>query len=143
MGMNAAEMGGDMSADAVATQHVSTGIPGLDELLVGGLTANRMYLVEGTPGTGKTTLALQFLLAGRDRGESTLYVTLSETEPELHAIAQSHGWDLDGVELYQLAPAEGLKLEDQYTLYHPSEVELGETVKAVLTIIEEKQPTRV
>ena len=132
-----------MSEDPVATHHVSTGIPGLDELLLGGLTANRMYLVEGTPGTGKTTMALQFLLEGRDRGESTLYVTLSETAPELHAIAHSHGWSLDGVELYQLAPAEGLKLEDQYTLYHPAEVELGETVKAVLTIIEQKHPTRV
>src|SRR5215467_12302765 len=103
---------------------VSTGIAGLDELLKGGLTPNRMYMVEGSPGTGKTTLALQFLLQGRDAGEKTVYVTLSETVNELKAVARSHGWILDGVELFQLSPAEGLKPEDQYTLYHPAEVEL-------------------
>jgi circadian clock protein KaiC len=123
--------------------HISTGVPGLDELLRGGLTANRMYLLEGSPGTGKTTLALQFLLTGRDLGERTLYVTLSETASELRAIAESHGLSLDGVELFQLAQSEGLKPEDQYTLYHPAEVELGDTVKAVLEMIGRLQPTRV
>jgi circadian clock protein KaiC len=122
---------------------ISTGVPGLDELLVGGLTPNRMYLVEGTPGTGKTTLALQFLLNGRDAGEKTVYVTLSETVRELEAIARSHGWSLEGVELFQLTPAEGVKPEDQYTLYHPAEVELGETVKSVLEVIERVQPARI
>jgi circadian clock protein KaiC len=107
------------SADVIATP-VSTGARGLDELLLGGLTPNRMYLVEGNPGTGKTTLALQFLLCGRDAGEKTVYVTLSETVRELEAIARSHGWSLEGVELFQLSPAEGLKPEDQYTLYHPA-----------------------
>jgi circadian clock protein KaiC len=102
-----------------------------------------MYLIEGAPGTGKTTLALQFLLEGRNRGEGTLYVTLSETKAEMTAIAQSHGMSLDNVEIFQLASAEGLTSEDQYTLYHPAEVELGETVKAVLEIIEQRQPTRV
>jgi circadian clock protein KaiC len=121
----------------------STGIPGLDELLIGGLTPNRMYLVEGNPGTGKTTLALQFLLKGRDNGEKTVYVTLSETVNELKAIARSHGWSFDGVELFQLSPVEGLKPEDQYTLYHPAEVELGETIKSVLEVIERVQPSRV
>jgi circadian clock protein KaiC len=121
----------------------STGIPGLDELLIGGLTPNRMYLVEGNPGTGKTTLALQFLLKGRDNGEKTVYVTLSETVNELKAIARSHGWSFDGVELFQLSPAEGLKPEDQYTLYHPAEVELGETIKSVLEVIDRVQPSRV
>jgi circadian clock protein KaiC len=130
------------STDVVATA-VSTGIPGLDELLIGGLTPNRMYMVEGSPGTGKTTLALQFLLRGRDAGEKTVYVTLSETVNELTAIARSHGWSLDGVELFQLSPAEGLKPEDQYTLYHPAEVELGETVKSVLEVIEGVQPARI
>ena len=122
---------------------VRTGTPGLDELLCGGLTANRMYLIEGAPGTGKTTLALKFLLEGRERGESTLYVTLSETEAELTAIARSHGWTLDNIGLFQLASSEGLKPEDQYTLYHPAEVELGETVKAVLQTMEQQRPTRV
>src|SRR5690349_15061241 len=122
---------------------VTTGIEGLDELLIGGLTPNRMYLVEGNPGTGKTTLALQFLLNGRDAGEKTVYVTLSETVPELQGVARSHGWSFDGVELFQLSPAEGLKPEDQYTLYHPAEVELGETIKSVLEIVERVQPSRV
>ena len=131
------------TASAPSIDHISTGIPGLDELLRGGLTANRMYLIEGSPGTGKTTLALQFLLTGRDQGESTLYVTLSETANELTAIATSHGWSLEGVELFQLAQSEGLKPEEQYTLYHPAEVELGDTVRAILETIERLQPTRV
>lgn len=121
----------------------ATGVPGLDELLGGGLTADRMYLVEGSPGTGKTTLAMKFLLFGRDQGEKTLYVTLSEGVTELNAIARSHGWSLDGIDLFQLSPAEGLKPEDQYTLYHPAEVELGETVKAVLEKIDQLRPTRI
>jgi circadian clock protein KaiC len=127
---------------SIAT-HLSTGVPGLDELLLGGLTPNRMYLIEGHPGTGKTTLALQFLLNGRDLGESTLYVTLSETSAELDAIAESHGWSLSDVELFQLGPADGLNGDDQYTLYHPAEVELGETVKAVLETVDRLRPTRV
>src|ERR1044071_7275591 len=121
----------DATSRDVLETPISTGIPGLDELLIGGFTPNRMYMVEGSPGTGKTTLALQFLLNGRDAGEKTVYVTLSETVNELKAIARSHGWSLEGVELYQLSPAEGLKPEDQYTLYHPAEVERGETIKSV------------
>src|SRR5262245_12636582 len=105
--------------EAVALENASTGVAGLDELLRGGLTAHRMYLIEGAPGTGKTTLALQFLFTGRDRDERTLYVTLSETASELKAIAASHGWNLEGVELFQLSQSEGIKAEEQYTLYHP------------------------
>ncbi len=81
---------------------VKTGIPGLDEVLPGGLPANRLYLVEGMPGAGKTTLALQFLLEGRRSGERGLYVTLSETKEELLQVAESHGWSLEGIELYEL-----------------------------------------
>jgi circadian clock protein KaiC len=102
-----------------------------------------MYLIEGYPGTGKTTLALQFLLQGRDRGEPTLYVTLSETETELTAIARSHGWSLNGVRIFPLPMSEGVSVEDQYTLYHPAEIELGETVKGVLAAVDELRPTRV
>lgn len=135
-----------MSAHTVAGQSrplYSTGIAGLDELLRGGLTPERMYLVEGDPGTGKTTLAMQFLLEGRRQGESCLYVTLSETATELSAVADSHGWSLEGIELFQLAPSEGLGPDDQYTLYHPAEIELGETIKSVLDIVKRTNPTRV
>lgn len=124
-------------------KRISTGIQGLDELLTGGLTPNRMYLVEGKPGTGKTTLALQFLMEGRARGEKTLYVTLSETGTELRSVAESHGWSTDGIEVFQLAAAENTKPTEQYTLYHPAEVELGETVQAVLDVVERNRPSRV
>jgi circadian clock protein KaiC len=122
---------------------VSTGVAGLDELLQGGLTPNRMYLVEGLPGAGKTTLGMQFLLDGRDRGERTLYVTLSETTIELTGVADSHGWSLEGIELYQLAATETARPEEQYTLYHPAEVELGETIKNVLEAVERVRPSRI
>lgn len=120
----------------------STGIRGLDVLLRGGLPADRIYLVEGDPGVGKTTLALQFLLAGRDAGESCLYVTLSETGHELNDVAASHGWSLDNVHLYQLATPHPMAA-DNYTLYHPAEIELGEMVQGVLEMAERTQPSRV
>ena len=125
------------------TARVSTGIEGLDALLTGGFTANRLYLVEGDPGTGKTTMAMQFLLEGQQHGEATLYVTLSETTAELRAVAVSHGWSLEGIEIFQLAASEAASSEDQYTLYHPAEVELGETIKAVLAVVERVRPSRV
>jgi circadian clock protein KaiC len=120
----------------------STGVPGLDQLLRGGLPANRVYLVEGDPGTGKTTLALQFLLDGRDRGESCLYVTLAETEDELRAVALSHSLSLEGVHVYRLGAPEASTAET-YTLYHPAEVELGEMMQSVLEATEKTQPSRV
>src|SRR3954451_23344277 len=107
---------------------VSTGIAGLDDILRGGLTPARLYLVEGNPGSGKTTLALQFLLEGVRRGESGLYVTLSETKRELMSVARSHGWTLDGVTIHEMAPSEeNLSPEAQLTMFHPSELELTET----------------
>src|SRR5262245_37262726 len=110
----------------------TTGIEGLDEVLGGGFTPYRLYLLEGVPGSGKTTLALQFLLEGARRGEPVLYVTLSETEQELRGVCASHGWSLDGVTIRELVPSEdNLRPDDQYTMFHPSEVELSETTKTI------------
>src|SRR5919197_5850718 len=123
---------------------IPTGVDGLDDILSGGLPRHRIHLVEGDPGTGKTTLALQFLLEGAKLGESGLYVTLSETKEELIAVARSHGWSLDALTICELTvPEETLKPESQYTLFHPSEVELGETTKTVLDEVERVQPTRL
>ena len=117
--------------DAVP-RRMATGNTGLDSILDGGFPANRLYLVEGDPGTGKTTLALRFLLEGEARGEPVLYVTLSETREEIAEVVASHGWSLEGVNLYELVPSEdSLKTETQYTIFHPSEVEFGETTNAV------------
>lgn len=121
----------------------STGIPGLDDILGGGLPAQHLYLVEGTPGTGKTTLALQFLQAGRAAGERGLYVTLSETSEELTQVAASHGWSLDGIEVYDLVSDEGLSEEAEQTVLHPSEFELGETTRDVMRLVNEQKPQRV
>jgi circadian clock protein KaiC len=124
------------------TPQASTGIVGLDQLLHGGLPRGRLHLLEGEPGTGKTTLALQFLLEGRRIGERCLYVTLSETSEELQHVAASHGWSLDGVDLYQLAPV-GERTADEYTLYHPAEIELSDLTKAVLQQVGAAKPARV
>jgi circadian clock protein KaiC len=132
------------TADGAAQARLATGCSGLDLILNGGFPANRLYLVEGDPGTGKTTLALQFLLEGVRLGEPVLYVTLSETKEELTAVARSHGWTLEGVNLHELIPPEeSLKTESQYTIFHPSEVELAETTKAVIDEVERIQPRRV
>ena len=122
----------------------TTGIEGLDYVLGGGFTPDQIYLLEGVPGSGKTTLALQFLLEGLRRGESVLYVTLSESEAELRAVAVSHGWSLDGVVIRELMPSvDSLRPDDQYTMFHPSEVELAETTKAILSDVERVRPTRL
>ena len=124
-------------------RRISTGIAGLDELLDGGLPAHRLYLIEGDPGTGKTTLALQFLLEGIRLGERCLYVTLSETAHELRGVAASHGWSLDGIDVFELSRPDARAPDEQYTLYHPSEIELGEMAKAVVAIADEQKPSRV
>lgn len=122
----------------------STGVAGLDQIIGGGFPQHRMYLVEGDPGAGKTTLALQFLLAGARVGEAGVYATLSETEEELRDVARSHGWSLDGITICELQTAEeSLKADSQYTLFHPSEVELSETTRAVLDTVERVRPARV
>ena len=119
-----------------------TGVRGLDQLLGGGLPTRRMHLIEGAPGTGKTTLALQFLLTARDRGERTLYVTLSETGEELLTVAESHGWSLDGIETQQLTAVPDRAVEE-YTLYHPAEVELADLTKTILQRAEDVRPACV
>jgi circadian clock protein KaiC len=123
---------------------LQTGVPGLDDVLGGGLAADRLYLVEGTPGAGKTTIALQFLRAGAARGEPVLYVTLSESAQELRAVARSHGWDLAGVQVRELLPSEeALHPDEQCTVFHPSEVELGQTTLKMLSDVDAIKPRRV
>ena len=121
----------------------STGIAGLDDILNGGLTPERLYLVEGTPGTGKTTLGLGFLLTGAAAGQSGLYITLAETEVELRAVADTHGWSLDSITIFEMVPADGLGDDQEQTLLHPSEVELGETVRAIMARVDALRPARV
>jgi circadian clock protein KaiC len=122
----------------------ATGIVGLDDVLGGGLPSNRLYLIKGEPGVGKTTLALQFLLEGARRGERVLYITLSETEEEIRQVADSHGWSLDGVDLYELSSAEQtLRLDDENTLYATADVDLKETVRVLLEQVDRVRPRRV
>jgi len=133
-----------MPGDRGAGELMSSGVAGLDDILGGGLTSGRLYLIEGTPGAGKTTLALQFLLAGAARGESVLHVTLSETESEMRGVALSHGWDLSGIHVREMLPSqETLQPDEQYTMFHPSEVELSETTHRILVDVEALKPTRV
>lgn len=132
-----------MASNDQALSMASIGVAGLDDILNGGLTPDRMYLVEGTPGTGKTTLGLGFLLAGSKVGECGLYITLAETEVELRAVGRSHGWSLDEIELFEMVPADGFSDEHEQTLLHPSEVELGETVRSIMAKIDEARPARV
>lgn len=123
---------------------VATGIAGFDDILGGGLTAQRMYLVEGNPGAGKTTLGLQFLLEGVRLGERGLYITLSETREELDAVMRSHGWRTDGIDICELAPTEAeLDPDAQSTMFHPAEAELNVTVGRVLAEVERVRPSRV
>jgi circadian clock protein KaiC len=128
------------SSDA---ERVSTGIAGLDDVLHGGLTANRIYLLEGMPGSGKTTLAFQFLLDGVKRGESVLYLTLSETDEEIRSVAHVHGWSLDGVRILEVMPSQALDLDEQYTVFHPSEVELSDTTRTILAEVDRQRPSRI
>jgi circadian clock protein KaiC len=122
----------------------STGVAGLDSVLHGGLPKDRIYLVEGDPGTGKTTLAMQFVLEGVRSGGRALYVTLSETKGELIAMAQSHGWSLEGLEIFELIPVEAnLTADSQYTFFHAEEVELGETVRTILDRVSAMNPTHL
>jgi len=123
----------------------TTGIWGLDEILSGGFSRGHVFLLEGAPGTGKTTIALQFLMEGAKAGEKCLYITLSETEQELRGSATSHGWTLDdNVEVFELLPPESLlDSEQQQSLLYSSDLELGETTKQIFDAIERARPSRV
>ncbi|HEX7809156.1 MAG TPA: ATPase domain-containing protein, partial [Thermoanaerobaculia bacterium] len=121
----------------------TTGIEGLDDVLSGGLTKDRIYLVMGDPGVGKTTLGLHFLLEGVRLGERVLYIGLSETRDEIQAVADSHGWSLDQVEIFEYSAAARLDEADESTLFHPSEVELGQATRTMVQEVERVQPQRV
>jgi circadian clock protein KaiC len=126
------------------TSKACSGIPGLDDVLVGGFPTGHIYLIQGDPGVGKTTLGLQFLRAGVDGGKKKqLYITLSETADELREVSASHGWDLSGVEIHEVSPNMELAASDDNTLFHPSEVELGETTRELLKVVERFDPSRI
>lgn len=128
----------------VAFKTISTGNEGLDHVLKGGLPANRLYLLEGTPGAGKTTLALEFLREGVRAGDKALYVTLSETTEELSAVAHSHGWSLDDISLLELSAVEDMLGEQrEQSILHPWEMELSQTVALIKAEIDRVQPKRV
>ncbi len=123
---------------------VPTGIPGLDDILKGGFPQNCLSLISGAPGTGKTTLAMQFLLQGLAQGERCLYVTLSESDAEIQKIARSHGWDLRELRIKELVSSErSLSANAQLTVFNPSELELGETTEAMIAAVQEVRPQRV
>jgi circadian clock protein KaiC len=132
------------TALSMTLPRIATGVPGLDAILRGGLPANRLYLLEGQPGSGKTTLSLQYLLDGARQGESCLYITLSETADELHGVAESHGWSLDGLHLFELASAEAVLGDGrQQSILHSWEMELDGTVRLIQAEVDRVKPTRV
>ncbi len=127
-----------------ADNKAAFGISGLDDVLGGGLNRARLYLFEGSPGTGKTTASLQFLLEGVRQGERSLYITMSETEVELRETATSHGWRLDGIDIAEVVPPESLLDEhQQQSLLYSSDLELGETTRQVFDVIDRVKPSRV
>ena len=128
---------------SVASEVAASGIKGLDHILLGGFPRNRVYLVQGDPGVGKTTLGLQFLLEGVKNGETALYVTLSESGEELNAVAKSHGWSLEGMHIYEQLIGEEALSEEESTVFYPAEIELGETIRGMLVEVDRVKPQRV
>lgn len=125
-------------------EHVPTGVPGLDDILDGGYSSNRIHLVEGQPGAGKTTLAIQFLLEGQRAGKKGLYITLSETRAEIIHSAGTHGWNLDGLDIFELVPPElSLDPSREQSVYYSSDLELGETISMVIAEVERTSPIYV
>lgn len=132
-----------MTKDKSAAR-MDTGVEGLDEILYGGFPSGQMYLLEGDPGTGKTTLAMQFIISGSRRGEKSLYLTLSESKAGLEDSARSHGWDIKDLPIAEFIPAEAsLNPKQQYSVFHPSEIELSETIQKLTQLIDEVKPDRL
>jgi len=126
------------------TPRIDTGVSGLDDILAGGLPIGQVYLLEGDPGTGKTTVGMQFVMAGTRKNEKSLYVTLSESKDELAAAASSHGWEPSEIPIAEFIPEEAsLSPEQQYTVFHPSEVELATTIQKLTQLIEKERPARL
>jgi circadian clock protein KaiC len=126
------------------TEFRSSGVPGLDPILGGGLTPHRIYLIEGEPGAGKTTTGLQFLREGVRQGETCVYITLAESCEELVSVAASHGWDLEGIHIHEVLPGEDLlDQDDSQSMFHPGEVELADTLKAILQVVQDRKPARL
>src|ERR1043166_1762086 len=121
----------------------ATGIEGLDRILNGGFPRSHVYLIQGDPGVGKTTLSLQFLLEGARRGEKGLYITMSESEADLRAVAKSHGWDLSGIRIFEHLVGENELAEEDSTIFQASEIELGPAIRTMLDEIERVKPDRV
>lgn len=134
-----------ITSSTLLSEKAGTGIEGLDDILNGGLSRSHVFLLEGEPGTGKTTIALHFLRAGAQAGERCLYITLSETERELRQGAQSHGWELDdNIHIFELTPPESLlDTEHQQSLLYSSDLELGEATRQIFEVVERVKPTRV
>ena len=129
---------------APESTRAATGVAGLDMILGGGVLRHHMYVVEGAAGAGKTTLALHFLLAGRDQNERCLWITTAETPDELRAAAHAHGWSLEGIEILAVPMVERLAHPDQrQTLLRPAHLELDETMQEIVTGLEQVQPGRV
>lgn len=131
------------SVEPVQPERISTGIEGMDYVLNGGLPAHHLYLLEGEPGSGKTTIGLQFLRAGAQAGEKVLYVTMSESKDELTAVARSHGWTLDGIDMFEMGTSTALDMAAEQTVLHPSELELGEAAEGILQCVMRMEPDRV
>lgn len=129
--------------EPVQPLRISTGIKGMDYVLNGGLPAHHLYLLEGEPGSGKTTIGLQFLRAGFDAGEKVLYVTMSESKEELTAVASSHGWTLEGIDMFEIGASTALDMAADQSVLHPSELELGETADGILQCVLRMEPDRV